>query len=421
MNPELTARGKRLATAILALALLAVTFLDIAIGFAASFLLVLLLVAYIDSRRKKYRSLSLRAGRDTYRTIAGEKFRLDFDIESNGERELSRVKFTLPEAPKLEFTTSEGSRIGFEGYFQHPGLIEVSYVMLEYPGLLHLFVVESAIPVGRINITVYPRFVVPLSRFAGYEIIEMAEGESNLFRISNTGEYASTRDYQPGDELKNIDWKATARLQTYKVKEFVSPYSYRANLIFDVTASDIISADILASEFFSTLLSFANTDVAISASLYDGQHFINLKPRQVIEELTEASLQMLGRFSPDIGRILDLPLPNRNSLRASQDASEPDYSPGKVIAITQLLSDLIDRLLVLDDVKTLSLQSPNRNLALDTVIQPTSPWLTVESIEDAYLIKRQIEKIQSNLERYGIRVISPSNLAPRHELLYQLG
>ena len=50
-------------------------------------------------------------------------------------------------------------------------------------------------------------------------------------------EFAEYRPYQPGDELKRIDWKALARSDRYYVKEFEEETNLKAYILLDSSAS----------------------------------------------------------------------------------------------------------------------------------------------------------------------------------------
>src|SRR5215218_3532464 len=50
-------------------------------------------------------------------------------------------------------------------------------------------------------------------------------------------EFAEHRAYQPGDDLRYIDWKIAARAERWVVKQFEEETNLRATIILDVSRS----------------------------------------------------------------------------------------------------------------------------------------------------------------------------------------
>ncbi len=384
------------------MAFLAILFGDAIFASLAAILLLFVAFSALDGLKKNSKEVNFIPTRKIYRAIAGEKVRVTFKVETTEKME----NISIPGFEELSLESRLDDMIAFEGRIQLAGIREINCINAEIKTFFGLFLVKRFHSIEKVQLVIYPRFVVPLTRLFGYEIIELYEG-GNFFKISSYGEYASTRDYYPGDEIKYIDWKATARLQTLMVKEFASSYSGKVNLIFDATASDAVSADKLATEFFNTLLDLANSETAISASLYDGVHFSTIKARNAIEEIAEASLKMLGKFIPDIGKILDLPMLKHYHAQSSFAVQNFDFS-GSAIVITQLLSNLIDKLLLVSLPNASGNASLQQNLSIAFIVQPTLPWLSMDSLEDAYLAKKEIERKAETLERLGIKVVKYS-------------
>jgi uncharacterized protein (DUF58 family) len=54
--------------------------------------------------------------------------------------------------------------------------------------------------------------------------------------------FEDVREYQPGDEIRAIDWNVTARLGSPFVKKFTEERELTVMLIVDVSASGILAA-----------------------------------------------------------------------------------------------------------------------------------------------------------------------------------
>jgi len=80
------------------------------------------------------------------------------------------------------------------------------------------------------ELIVYPA-VEPTEEF--YEILPLISGELESFYRGRGHDLYSIRDYQPSDSARVVDWKATAKAQTLKVREFTREDERRVELVFD--------------------------------------------------------------------------------------------------------------------------------------------------------------------------------------------
>jgi len=80
------------------------------------------------------------------------------------------------------------------------------------------------------ELVVYPP-VTPTEEF--YEILPLISGEMESFYRGRGHDLYSIRDYQPGDSARSLDWKATAKAQQLKVREFAREDERRVELVLD--------------------------------------------------------------------------------------------------------------------------------------------------------------------------------------------
>ena len=117
-------------------------------------------------------------------------------------------------------------------------------VDLEFPrrGLYHEngFALSTRFPFGflekklrlpvRRDLWVYPA-ITPTDEF--YEILPMLSGEIDAYQKGRGHDLYSIRDMQPTDSARHVDWKASARTGTPKVREFAREDERRLQLILD--------------------------------------------------------------------------------------------------------------------------------------------------------------------------------------------
>jgi uncharacterized protein (DUF58 family) len=66
-----------------------------------------------------------------------------------------------------------------------------------------------------------------------YEILPLIGGEIESFYKGQGSDLYAIRDYQEGDSARHVDWKATAKAQAVKVREFTREDERRLLLVFD--------------------------------------------------------------------------------------------------------------------------------------------------------------------------------------------
>jgi uncharacterized protein (DUF58 family) len=121
-------------------------------------------------------------------------------------------------------------------------------------GRLGLVEADRSLPFD-LNVRVFPRVVVAIiraARFLARTGIRGA-GDQPIDLKGHGFEYAETRKYVAGDDLRYMDWKATARLGQLMVKTFYMDAGLAAHLVYDVRSSGPVSRDQLSTTFLNTV------------------------------------------------------------------------------------------------------------------------------------------------------------------------
>jgi uncharacterized protein (DUF58 family) len=109
-------------------------------------------------------------------------------------------------------------------------------------------------------------------------------------------EYHGSRQYQPGDRWRDIDWKHTFLLGELIVKEFAVSQGQTAILVADLTAKDAEEADKLAYDFVMSALTFAMESMPTALAVYNqAEVFAAIAPMNPREALKK-TLQLTEKI-----------------------------------------------------------------------------------------------------------------------------
>lgn len=160
---------------------------------------------------------------------------------------------------------------------------------------------ETLVPF-KVNYVVYP--LVLHVAAATIRLLNTAEIGETPVSVPGVGtEYYQMREYQPTDDVRDINWKASARegglLVVERMKEVGSSYL----LMLDARASGFAETDRLASTFLSMANSLGAAAVNFGILVHDGQRVTHISS----EKDSRASLSLALKAALSIVKIMDGP------------------------------------------------------------------------------------------------------------------
>ncbi len=110
-------------------------------------------------------------------------------------------------------------------------------------------------------------------------------------------EYHNSRAYQPGDRLKDIDWKHTVKLRELVVKEYAEAQGQAAILLVNLTARDTEEADLVVYSLITSALTLARDAIPAALAAYDQEKVLAstriLNPRETVKKALELAENMV--------------------------------------------------------------------------------------------------------------------------------
>ena len=157
------------------------------------------------------------------------------------------------------------------------------------------------VPLSR-EILVYPN-VQPTDEF--FEILPMITGEFESFVRGRGHDLYRIREYLPEDSARHVDWKASARTGSLKVREFTREDERKLRIVFDNPTEDAVSsvayergvalAASLAWHFAgeNTELSFAAPGYSGASDIYEFLRYLAVVAQREQSESAKSILETL--------------------------------------------------------------------------------------------------------------------------------
>ena len=360
---------------------------------------------FMGTRAATRRSIRVLPASVRGSTVTGEEYSAEISLEcASGGVYVSGVEaeppFTL-DAKKS--ANGYAARLAIKpALFGKYVLNEVKVSLRSFLGLFS----SSAKGKADVEVRAYPRFYpVLLEAFSLLEG-EAGEGDARSGRIGRGTEYAWSREYEPGDSMKLIDWKSTARRGKYCVKDFHEERGEGALVAFDGRAPGMISADEMARDFLSALLGFAREGRRISVALLNSggvlmaervpaevalemgirevfrmDHLADYAPYELFPPGVRSRLEKMGvpeggeggGASADFRKVYwDLARRLRGSKADVLYVGCPIYDAGGLLGLAEAVAEGGGRL---------------------RAMVPKKAWLDADRLQDAYAMKLTMEKI----------------------------
>jgi len=159
-------------------------------------------------------------------------------------------------------------------------------------------------------------YVIPRARYAAWlarrylagtspgalPLISNIEVLKPLYGLRGGVEYYGNRLYQPGDSLKNIDWKHSSKYNELITKEFAEFRGRSAVLLINLVVGDAEEADKLAYKIIVTAISLAGENIPAALAVYNHERVkettATLQPRQLLLQSLRIAKEMVTVINP---------------------------------------------------------------------------------------------------------------------------
>jgi uncharacterized protein (DUF58 family) len=418
---KLTTTGKRIVLATLFTLILTVALSDIPLLVLT---LVLLSASVSDllllrGRIKQLRRVKAEPSQINVRMIAGEsrELRLSLNPPAVGDVELENPEKWVKIVGE---PYSEYALVKVEVNPQTSGEYSLKGLHCQVLGPLKLFRAKVEIPFN-LQVKAYPRFlawIVEVARFIEYGG-EHGPGGLPGKRKGLGLEYLETREYYPGDPLRFIDWKATARLSKLMVKEFYEDVYGSAHLIYDVRSLGPVTSDKLASLFLSAALNLAYAGLPVTLTIKSGSKIIfEAEKMNPIEALKTALAHVMETYHISEWDIYEVcePKPSRSLLKTLKAARAEGLAKLLEFKLKNLQGTPIIKQIrqssqkldityicsIVHEAATLIEISDEAALKQHRlrILTPAKPWIDAKNLEEAYTFYISYQKTFTALQKH---------------------
>ncbi|MDA4126928.1 MAG: DUF58 domain-containing protein [Thaumarchaeota archaeon] len=424
---SLTTRGERFLAAIVVLLALGLLFVDAFFLAASLTALALLVYDMLDARSTTQRGgASVRFSPVKFQATLARGDSASFKATLTADR---RVALDISETPWIEVEPSNFEPgdwpVLLTGSSSFTGQYSTKNIHASVTSRYGFFSTTIK-PELFVGVRVYPRFLKTTLAIAEALLKSGAGmGDENETELIGPGlEYAETRQYQPGDSLRRIDWKATARFSSLMVKQFYWDIGGSVNLVYLIEAPGPRTHDELATAFLDIILSTTSSGTPVTVAALDrGRTIAQFSGRGhlVLASALSLVLEKSGVSLDEVYSLLDvvpasqerkaLLLSGRVKLvelleRARKVNAAQTRSPSQLFAEVSafedsrsfvVLSSLVSHSPHLPDM----IESPRARGCDVLLAYPQKPWEDATDLEDAYMMSVSQKKLVKFAESNG--------------------
>lgn len=206
---------------------------DVAAALAWLAMIALVVIAWVDALASRRRVAGLRCRcPETLRCTAGKRLEVPVTFSNEGEvapwmrfapaltRDFRAEGELVGRLPGVEKGQSRKTRIDLTPLRRGRHFLEEIHV--EVPSRFRFWLLRRRFEPD-IEVRVYPDLAADRRRLAGEFLLRGQDGTHVVRQVGKGRDFEQLRDYQPGDDYVDIDWKATARRQmpvtrTYQIE-----------------------------------------------------------------------------------------------------------------------------------------------------------------------------------------------------------
>jgi hypothetical protein len=419
---RISSRGVRLSILSLSLAILYITYLDPLFAYLSILTSSIIAIDGIGLIARLRIAKSMRASPNKIfgRTISGSP--LSWRIAIAPSLGSWAVLEDLPRWLKAEVDRGGGG-IYVEILAHRRGVFRLDGLAIKIYSPLGLLYSTAVLDIS-IEVEVMPRAYRVLAEAIALLGSMISRGEA-ISRYRGGGlEYYWSRETVMGDDLRRIDWRATAKFQKIFVKEFHLEAEGFEGVIYDPRSEGEVSSDQLATIFLSAIASLARSGASFSlAILRPGHGWIVLRMLDPVSALAISIRAAMEEMRVDLWDVYELitPQPPKKILAKLSEilgsASEileiasKELLKGAPAIARELLSNSGSWVLmisspIIDTVWKLELISALRFSGIGSVVAvPSRPWLGARDLEEAYLIHQSYGKALEAFRRAGVSIV----------------